>query len=45
MKSSDTLKHVKGESIFVDDMIVPEGTLYAAVYDSPIAHGKILNID
>lgn len=45
MKSSDTIKHVKGESIFVDDMIVPEGTLYAAVFDSPVAHGKILNID
>lgn len=45
MKSSDTIKHVRGESIFVDDMPVPEGTLYASVFDSQIAHGKIVNLD
>jgi len=45
MKSSDVIKHVKGESIFVDDMPVPEGTLYASVFDSNIAHGKITKLD
>ncbi len=45
MISSDAIKHVKGESIFLDDMPIPEGTLYAAVMDSPIAHGQIKLID
>ena len=45
MKSSDTLKHVKGESIFIDDMSVPNGTLYASIFDSTIAHGKITQLD
>ncbi|MCZ7603314.1 MAG: molybdopterin-dependent oxidoreductase [Melioribacteraceae bacterium] len=45
MKSSDVIKHVKGESIFVDDMPVPQGTLYASVFDSKIAHGKITKLD
>lgn len=45
MKSIDTRKHVKGESIFVDDMPVPKGTLYASVFDSTIAHGKIKKLD
>jgi len=45
MNSSDVIKHVKGESIFVDDMPVPQGTLYAFVFDSSIAHGKITKLD
>lgn len=45
MISSDTIKHVKGESIFIDDMPVPEGTLYAVVLDSPIAHGKLKRLE
>lgn len=45
MKNYDSIRHVKGESIFVDDLKVPEGTLYGFVYYSPIAHGKILEID
>lgn len=45
MKSADAIKHVKGESIFIDDMPIPEGTLFASVFDSPIAHGKIININ
>ncbi len=45
MKSVDIEKHVRGESQFIDDLAVPEGTLYAAVFDSKIAHGKILSID
>jgi xanthine dehydrogenase large subunit len=45
MKSNiDIEKHVKGESQFIDDIIVPEGTLYAKVFDSTIAHGNILSI-
>jgi xanthine dehydrogenase large subunit len=45
MRNTDIEKHVRGESQFIDDLIVPEGTLYATVFDSTIAHGKILNIN
>ena len=45
MRNTDIEKHVRGESQFIDDLVVPEGTLYAAVFDSTIAHGKILNIN
>ena len=45
MRNIDIEKHVRGESQFIDDINVPEGTLYAAVFDSTIAHGKILNIN
>jgi len=45
MKNYDILQHVKGESQFVDDILVPEGLLYAAVYYSQIAHGKIISIN
>jgi xanthine dehydrogenase large subunit len=45
MKNIDTALHVRGESQFVDDRTVPEGTLYAAILSSPITHGIIkLNI-
>ncbi len=43
--NSDVIKHVKGESLFVDDFAVQEGTLYIAVFDSPVARGKIVNVD
>ena len=36
---------LRGESLFVDDITPPEGTLHAAVFASPIAHGKIINLD
>jgi xanthine dehydrogenase large subunit len=45
MRKTDIEKHVRGESQFIDDLNVPEGTLYAAVFDSTIARGKILNIN
>jgi xanthine dehydrogenase large subunit len=44
MKNYDIIQHVKGESLFVDDTIIPEGLLYAAVCYSQIAHGKIISI-
>jgi xanthine dehydrogenase large subunit len=44
MKKTDIEKHVRGESQFIDDIVIPEGTLYAAVFDSSVSHGKILNI-
>ncbi len=45
MRNLDIEKHVRGESQFIDDLIIPEGTLYAAVFDSKIARGKILNLE
>jgi xanthine dehydrogenase large subunit len=45
MNNSDVIKHIKGESQFIDDFAVPEGTLYASVFTSTIAHAKILNLD
>lgn len=41
----DSWSHVRGESQYIDDIPVQRGTLYAAVYDSPIAHGKIISLD
>ncbi len=45
MKNTDIINHVKGESQFVDDILVPEGLLYASVSYSKIAHGKLKNIN
>ena len=45
MKNYDSIRHVKGESLFIDDLSIPSSTLYCAVYSSPIAHGKILSIN
>jgi len=45
MKNIDSYSHVRGESIYLDDIPVLNGTLYAAVFDSPAAHGKINKLD
>lgn len=45
MKNYDWIQHVCGESLFVDDLVPPEGTLYAAVFSSPISHGKIISLN
>ena len=45
MKNIDSYTHVRGESIFVDDIIVRQDTLYGLVFDAPKAHGKILSVD
>lgn len=45
MKNIDSYTHVRGESIYLDDIPVVNGTLYAAAFDSPVAHGKILSLD
>lgn len=45
MKNIDSFGHLRGESLFVDDIITKQNTLYGLVFDSPIAHGKIVNID
>ncbi len=45
MKNKDSYTHVRGESLFVDDINVRQGTLYGIVFDSPVAHGKIKRVD
>jgi xanthine dehydrogenase large subunit len=45
MKNIDSYTHVRGESVYLDDIPVVNGTLYAAVFDSTIAHGKIISLD
>ncbi len=45
MKNYDISLHVKGQSQFVDDVSLPEGTLHAAVFTAPAAHGIIRKMD
>jgi xanthine dehydrogenase large subunit len=45
MKNIDSYTHVRGESVYVDDIPLQAGTLFAAVFDSPVAHGKIQTLD
>lgn len=44
MKNIDSFTHVRGESVYLDDIPEISGTLYAAVFGSPVAHGKIIAI-
>lgn len=37
--------HSRGGSRFVDDLPLPEGTLHAAVFTSPVAHGAVESLD
>lgn len=41
----DAAGHVTGKSIYVDDIPVMEGLLFIKIFDSPVAHGKIKNLD
>ena len=41
IKNIDAHNHVQGKSIYVDDIPVQIGTLYACAFGSPIAHGRI----
>ena len=40
MKNIDSYTHVRGESVYLDDIPVINGTLYAAVFDSPVRMEK-----
>ena len=43
MRLPDVEKHVRGESLFIDDLPLPEGTLFALPVYSDCAHGKIVS--
>jgi xanthine dehydrogenase large subunit len=45
MKNIDSRSHVRGESVYLDDIPVVQGTLYACVFDSNVAHGNLISID
>jgi Xanthine dehydrogenase, molybdopterin-binding subunit B len=45
MQNIDSITHVKGQSIYLDDIPLQQGTLFGAALGSPIAHGKILRLD
>ena len=45
MKNIDAKSHLRGESIYLDDVPTLNGTLFAVAFDSPIAHGILTKID
>ena len=45
MINTDSYTHLRGESIYLDDIPLIEGTLFGVVFDSPVAHGKITRLD
>jgi len=45
MKNIDSRSHVRGESIYVNDIPVREDTLFGVVLGSPVAHGKLKKVD
>ena len=45
MENIDTFTHVRGASIYLDDIPELNGTLYGAAFGSPHAHGKIVHLD
>src|SRR5438046_9560625 len=45
MQNNDSITHVKGESIYLDDIPLQHGTLYGAAFGSPVANGKIISLD
>ena len=44
MRNIDSFTHTRGESIYLDDIPLISGTLFAAVFGSPYAHGKIISL-
>src|SRR5215207_321307 len=45
MKNIDSRTHIRGESIYLDDIPLLHGTLFGAAFGSPMAHGVITNLD
>lgn len=41
----DAIGHVTGKSVYVDDIPVRAGTLFVKIFDAPIAHGIIKQLD
>src|SRR5689334_1636559 len=45
MKNIDAYTHLRGESIYLDDIPLIHGTLFGAAFGSPVAHGVITSLD
>lgn len=45
MKNIDAYTHVRGESLYLDDIPLIQGTLFGAAFGSPVAHGTISELD
>jgi xanthine dehydrogenase large subunit len=45
MKNIDSYTHTRGESIYLDDIPLLQGTLFGAAFPSPVAHGTIKHLD
>src|SRR4051812_19285497 len=45
MKNIDSITHTRGESIYLDDIPLIQGTLFGAAFGSPVAHGNIKDLD
>ncbi|KAA2241359.1 molybdopterin-dependent oxidoreductase [Chitinophaga agrisoli] len=45
MKNVDARTHLRGESVYLDDMPLLNGTLFGAAFGSPVAHGHINSLD
>jgi xanthine dehydrogenase large subunit len=44
LKNIDSKSHIRGESVYLDDIPIVHGTLYACVFDSKVAHGKLRSV-
>lgn len=45
MKNIDSRTHVRGESVYLDDIPLVRGTLFGVAFGSPVAHGIIRKLD
>ena len=45
MNHIDAALHTQGASIYCDDLPPPEGMLQVAVFGSPVAHGRVKDLD
>ncbi|MFZ7115229.1 MAG: xanthine dehydrogenase molybdopterin binding subunit [Bacteroidota bacterium] len=45
MKNIDSKNHLRGESVYLDDIPILAGTLFGVAFDSPVAHGEIKVLD
>ncbi|MBA4321400.1 MAG: xanthine dehydrogenase, partial [Odoribacter sp.] len=45
MNNIDSIGHVTGKSVYLDDIPVQKGTFHGVVFCSPSAHGKIAHLD
>ncbi len=45
MKNIDSYTHLRGESIFVDDLMIRQDALIGLCFDAPKANGRIVQVD